>query len=69
MKRTTDRSQGAPDTAPDELSSELVALADMALYTAKAAGKDRACADQDRPNGSASVTPGGLINEQKSGSR
>lgn len=50
-------------------SSELLALADAALYAAKAAGKDRALACQDCPDGSAAVTEGRWIDEHESGSR
>jgi len=50
-------------------SSELLALADTALYAAKAAGKDRALACQDCPDGSAAVTEGRWIDEHESGSR
>ncbi len=53
-------------------SSELLTLADTALYAAKAAGKDRALAChacQDSPDGSAAVTEGGWIDEHESGSR
>jgi len=50
-------------------SSELLALADTALYAAKAAGKDPALACQDCPDGSAAVTEGRWIDEHESGSR
>ncbi len=50
-------------------AAELLALADTALYAAKSAGKDRALVWRDSPDGSASMTDLGLVDEQAWSSR